>query len=345
MGKHMPNFIKPVIMAAITALFPVIQAGHAYPGSSPDLSGCAMIEDDADRLKCYDALAGRNQEKPETSAASSSGTPEQQVQKQSYLTKLWQLNPETRRGSFALMPHRDNYILPFTYNSTPNPEPFQAGVSGRDTQETEVKYQISLKVKLLEDIFDQNMDLWFGYTQQSFWQLYNFEESAPFRETNYEPELLLNFRTNYRLLGMDGRMITVGFNHQSNGRSEPYSRSWNRIVGNFGFERDNFTLFLKTWYRLPENEEADDNPDLEEFMGYGEIWGYYFWKQHRFGVMLRNNLRTDNNRGALQLEWSFPLVENVSGHIQFFTGYGENLLDYNQSASRISVGFILKDWD
>ena len=60
--------------------------------------------------------------------------------------------------------------------------------------------------------------------------------------------------------------------------------------------------------------------------------------------MFRNNLQVSDNRGALQLEWSLPLIERVSLYAQYFTGYGESLLDYDHSVNRISVGLILVDW-
>jgi phospholipase A1 len=183
-----------------------------------------------------------------------------------------------------------------------------------------------------------------GYTQRSFWQLYDFADSSPFRETDFEPELLLNFRTDYRLLGLRGRFINVGFNHQSNGRSEPLSRSWNRVVANFGFERDSLVFLLNVWYRIPEDEADDDNPNIEDYLGYGQLNAFYLWHGHRFGLLFRNNLRFDDNRSGLQLSWSFPLLARVSGYVQYFHGYGESLLDYNASANRIGIGFLLKEW-
>ncbi len=308
----------------------VIPAGNIRAENPQDLSDCSQIEDNEQRLECYDETAGSEPDK---------------TAKASYLTRLWELDKEVPRGKYSFMPHRSNYILPFAYNDSPNKEPIQAASPGMDVQKNEVKFQISLKIKLWQDIFGQEMDLWFGYTQKSFWQLYNFDASAPFRETNYEPELLLNFRTNYKLLGLKGRIINIGFNHQSNGRSEPLSRSWNRIVGNMGFERGDFTLLLKAWYRIPESSKDDDNPDVTDYMGPGEVWGYYLWKKNRFGVMFRNNFQTDKNRGALQLEWSFPLSEKISGYIQYFTGYGESLLDHDHDVNRISIGLILIDWN
>jgi len=52
------------------------------------------------------------------------------------------------------------------------------------------------QTKLGDDLAGRNGDLWFGYTQVSYWQLFNSEISAPFRETNYEPEVYVSFLTN-----------------------------------------------------------------------------------------------------------------------------------------------------
>lgn len=289
---------------------------------------CSRIENEEERLTCYDEIVRRESNKHD-----------------SYLSKLWELDEDKPRDQYVIMAHRSNYILPVAYNSSPNTSPFQEASTGEDVQETEVKFQISLKIKLWQDILGNDMDLWFGYTQKSFWQLYNFADSSPFRETNYEPELLLNGRTNFRFLGMNARTMNVGFNHQSNGRSKPFSRGWNRIVGTVGLEKDNFILLFKAWYRIPERAEKDDNPDIDDYMGYGEIWGYYVWNGYRLGAMLRNNLKSSDNRGALQLEWSIPITKKVGVYIQYFNGYGESLLDYDHSVNRIAIGFILTDWN
>jgi phospholipase A1 len=308
------------------------------------LLDCSRIEDDAERLACYDEVLSRTSNEAAPAVKQPQDKRQYTAGNGSYLSQLWDLDENAPRDKYVIMTHRSNYILPFSYNSSPNADPIQEAI-GQDVLENEVKFQISQKVKLWQDVLDKEMDLWFGYTQKSFWQLYNSQDSAPFRETNYEPEFLLNFRTNFRFLTMNARNVNVGFNHQSNGRSEPLSRSWNRIVANVGLERGSFTMLLKTWYRIPESRQEDDNPDIDEYMGPGEIWAYYFWKGHRFGAMLRNNLRLGHNRGALQLEWSFPLVKRVSGYIQYFTGYGESMVDYDHTVDRISAGFILRDWN
>jgi phospholipase A1 len=313
--------------------------------TSQDMAECAKIEDDAERLKCYDKITGRKSRDIEPVKESVERPPEEKGEKASYFSQVWELDEKARRGEHPIKIHRSNYVLPFTYNESPNARAVREADPDKDLKKPEVTFQLSLKVKLWQDILNQKMDLWFGYTQRSFWQFYNFEDSSPFRETNYEPELLLNFRTDYNILGLRGRFINLGFNHQSNGQSEPLSRSWNRAVLNFGFEKDPFCFLLKTWYRIPESVEDDDNPHIEKYLGYGEIWAYYFLKKHRFGLMLRNNLSFHTNRGALQAEWSFPLFKQIAGYLQYYLGYGENLLDYNHSVNRIGIGFILADWN
>jgi phospholipase A1 len=337
--------IKNVLLGTtVLALVVFIAAdGAAEMDLSFGMNECAKITDDAERLKCFDELSGQGStERLQVPEEDTKQPAEKEAP--SYLSRLWELDKESRRRKFPITPYRSSYFLPVTYNSTPNEGPIKEADPSKEVQNYEVKFQISLKVKLWQDVLGKKMDLWVGYTQLSFWQLYNTEDSSPFRETNYEPELLLNFRTDYHLLGLRGRYINIGFNHQSNGRAEPLSRSWNRVVANFGFERNNFIFTLNTWYRIPEKEEDDDNPNIEDYVGYGQINFYYIWREHRLGLLLRNNLDFHDNKGALQLEWSFPLFKWVCGYIQYFGGYGENLLDYNASTNRIGVGFILKDW-
>jgi len=262
--------------------------------------------------------------------------------KPSYFTALWQLDPQTRPTMPGVTYHRSNYALVLSYNQFPNPAPLQEVDPTKTLVKPEVTFQLSFKARLWRDILGKNLCLWAAYTQRSFWQLYNFNDSSPFRDTNYEPELLLTLGTHVDILGLDLRFLQAGFNHQSNGQSEPLSRSWNRVVANVGLERGDFSLLLKGWVRLRDAD--DDNPGMTHYLGYGEVWGYYFLKHHRLGLMVRDNLNFHENRGAVQLEWSFPMFAMIAGYVQYYLGYGESMLDYNHRVHRIGIGFILADW-
>ncbi len=259
------------------------------------------------------------------------------------------LNPKSpQRLNWFIEPHRPNYVLPVSYIKDPSQnlqnEAEAAGAEGGKMQEIEVKFQISLKLAAAHDLIQGNGDLYFAYTQVSVWQAYNADNSSPFRDTNYEPEMFLSFDTDYNVLGLHGRLASLGIVHQSNGRSDVLSRSWNRIYANLVLERGNFVTSVKPWYRIPEDEEEDNNPDIADYYGYGELRMAYKWKEHVFATLMRYNFDFSDSKGAVELDWSFPLAGPVKGFVQYFDGYGETLLDYNERDTRIGIGFLLADW-
>lgn len=254
---------------------------------------------------------------------------------------------QTRYHPFTLTAHRRNYILPLTYNHNTNGKPFD--VDNKDVKNVEVKFQFSFKFPLWNNIIG-DADLWGAYTNLSFWQAYNATHSNPFRETNHEPELFLSFQGKREILGFKNSHNTLGIVHQSNGRNSSRSRSWNRVYLNMAFEQGNFAFAIKPWYRIPEDDKnsstdpsGDDNPDIDKYMGYGELSAGYKWNEHLLSMMLRNNLRSSGNKGAIQLDWTFPLTRRIKGYVQYFNGYGESLIDYNASVNRVGVGIVLTD--
>jgi phospholipase A1/A2 len=335
--KHFFSIILFVCLLGILSCpLPVESAGNT--------DACAAIVEDVARLRCYDEANKRKLDEP-AGTASAPVVQAQAKKEPSYLSKKWQLDEESRKTPFAIVPHRANYFLALEYNFNPNREPYEEAYPNFDMQSAEVKFQLSLKVKLWESMLGSKTDLWFGYTQLSFWQLYNTSESCPFLETNYEPEILFNYRMDADIFGLiRNRFIQVGFDHQSNGLGGSLSRSWNRIVANFGFERGPFDMVLKTWLRIPENEDTDDNPDILAYLGYGEIQMGYHYRDWAIAAMFRNNLRLDNNRSGLELDLSFPLVKSINGYVQYFAGYGQSLIDYDHFDSSIGAGVLIKDW-
>ncbi len=345
-------------LAAVLALvagLPVTAAAGA--------NDCVRIVDDASRLACYDRAAGRAATAPSPSPATAPApTPAAQAEPaatplaiaveppsagDSALSQLWELDPADKHGTFKLLPYKQNYLLPARFTTSANTLPNSPGVENGLTtplavQATEAKFQLSVKLKAWENIFGDNGDLWFGYTQQSSWQLYNNDESRPFRESDYAPEAMLAFRTDYDIFGWRWRLLNLGFVHQSNGRAVPLSRSWNRVYAQFGFERGDFTVLAQPWYRLKENAASDDNPDIGDYMGFGDLRVVYANKGHVYSALGRYSF--SDNRGGLELEWAFPLIGPLKGYLQFTTGYGESLIDYNHSQSTIGLGVLLLPW-
>jgi len=251
---------------------------------------------------------------------------------------------------FVITPHRRNYILPYTHTSKLNRKAYEfTGDWADEAKQYEAKLQLSIKVPLNhKDLFRDNDALYLGFTLQSWWQVYASEISAPFRETNYQPELFYLTGLDWHPMGGNTGLV-LGIEHQSNGRTQRLSRSWNRIYSSFLYEKGDFALSFRPWYRLKEDKkkepldsEGDDNPDIEAYMGHFELKTIYRSKEHEYGVMWRNNLRSDN-KGAIELDWSFPLYGHLKGFVQYFNGYGESLVDYNISQQRIGIGILLTD--
>ncbi|SHF03123.1 phospholipase A1 [Microbulbifer donghaiensis] len=252
---------------------------------------------------------------------------------------------EAASNPFTLASHKVNYLLPAVYNPSPN----KAGLEGVEfagetldkLDKVEVQFQLSVQVPVWRGFLGQASFMSVAYTNRSFWQAYNSEISAPFRETNHEPELIMTWLNDWSLFGWQNVANQVAINHQSNGRSEPLSRSWNRIYTNLLFEKDDrYFISFKPWYRIPEKREKDDNPDIEAYLGHFELTGAYRCGGHQYGIMLRNNLRSDN-RGAVELRWSFPIGSRVRGYVKYFNGYGESLIDYDESVQTLGFGFEL----
>jgi len=253
-----------------------------------------------------------------------------------------------KNNPFVITAHKPNYVLPLTYNANPNEVPF-AGLGGA-LQNLEVKFQLSMKFQLASGVLGRNSLLFLAYTNQPYWQAYNSEFSSPFRETNHEPEMFLLLPQEWSVMGLQSRVIALGLNHQSNGRTGSQSRSWNRLYANFVFEQDNMVFSFRPWYRIPEEAKTgtndpsgDDNPQLEDYIGHGEFRTIYKRGLHTYSLMLRSNLSSPN-RGAIELNWSFPMGERLKGYLQYFSGYGESLIDYDAQVNRLGMGIALTDW-
>jgi phospholipase A1 len=328
--------------------------------SPVDIRACSAIETDSQRLLCYDKAVGRESMPQAVKKTDPSGhsvsvdlatrNSEDAPRPLSLLDSRWELSPESKLGTLNLRGYKPTYVLPVFATNKQNdrpssPAPDHTVATPQSLDNVEAKFQISLKTKAVENLFGDNGDIWVGYTQSSRWQVYNKDNSRPFRETNYEPEALLVFRTNYSILGWTGKMLDIGINHQSNGRPDPLSRSWNRVVADIGFEREDWTVMLRPWWRVPEARKDDDNPDIKNYMGRGEVTVVHEMGRQEFSLTARHSFRGgDDSHGSLRGSWSFPVVNNLRGYLEVFHGYGESLIDYNHKATYLGVGISLLDW-
>ncbi|MBL3558013.1 MULTISPECIES: phospholipase A [Marinobacter] len=363
--------------AVATAEESQLQSEKSFNDVTPEQ--CALISDGVQRLACYDAIndpteAREQAQEDELDAVSDSvealeyeeladaedgdeavedletgGEGDDSGVMSALMNRYVAAEKAIFSFSGSFVGHRPMYILPFSYMKNANREPSspRTGTTGYDygIDNQEAKYQISFKVPLLTGWLDDRTTMWFGYTQKSFWQVYNTDDSAPFRETNFEPEIFLRHALNYDFGPGTLSGVTLGLNHVSNGQSEPRSRSWNRIVASAAYSYDRWLFMVQPWYRLPENSSEDDNEDIERYLGHANYLAIYKWSDDRtLSLTLQNNLRSDNNKTSIELGYSFPMGETIKGYVQYFNGYGESLIDYNERIQRIGIGIMLNDW-
>jgi phospholipase A1 len=342
----------------------LLLALSAQAADTDPLSRCTAISDREQRWRCYDEVTSV----PSSEKSNDSLAEDACGAGYTSLSRQWNTRPNCERKLYHLMPYKQNYLIA-RYSNNPDSHPVTANLGpapDQEVEQTELKFQVSIKVKVAEQMGNL-ADLWFGYTQQSSWQVFNGANVRPFRDTDYEPELILGFplRAPGSALGLAPRMVNFGLVHQSNGQRDPFERSWNRVYGQIGLDRDvdkaqeRFAVLLRTWYRLPEGSSQDNNPDIQHYLGNGDL--LFFWRHgdSNASALLRNNLQTHDNRGSLQLNWSIPITRvpsldsvnvlplierDLRFYVQFFTGYGETLIDYNHYQTTIGIGIMLTDW-
>ena len=266
------------------------------------------------------------------------------------MTERWELDTTAVRGTFLITPYKPIYILLGKYSSNPNEQPSSENESpeyitpdGVNYDNMELKFQLSFKTKVLQKILWGKADLWVAYTQKSFWQIYNTELSRPFREINYEPEVILNFPVKFRFFGFKTPMVGIAFNHLSNGKSEPFSRSLNRVILQAGLERKNWTVYVRSWYGM--SDYGSDNPDISDYMGRGDLNVIYAKNGNVFSFIGGYNMKFNSNpKGSSEFSWSYPIKNNLKGFLQISHGYGESLIDYNHLQTTVGLGVSLIEW-
>ena len=278
------------------------------------------------------------------------------------LSRFWELEPSSDCGTFGLRGYRPMSLSVIGSDSV-NMQPTSPSAGHTGTYQpyttSETRIQLSVRTKVAQGLLtggDPNRldSLWFSYSQQSYWQLFNNDLSRPFRATDHEPELTYIFPVEAALpSGWRLRYGGVSLNHQSNGQSLPLSRSWNRVIARAGLELDNtVAINASLWQRLPEDADSDDNPDIADLVGRAEIsaaWNIN--PRNTLALTVRHSLKADAN-GSVRLGWLHKIGTasdndgrgSLRFHTELFSGYGDSLMDYNRRRTVLSVGLTLLDW-
>ena len=280
----------------------------------------------------------------------------------SALSRFWELEAGSDCGTFGIRGYRPislSLVGADGVNNRPVSEnPTNVATATQAYNTTETRIQLSVRTKIAQSLLTQGHptlkdSLWFGYTQQSYWQLFSPHISRPFRTTDHAPEVVYVYPTDAQLpWGWRWRYSGVGVVHQSNGQSLPLSRSWNRTYLMTGMELGNqWSVNARIWKRIPEKAESDDNPGISDYVGRGELSA--FWnlnRDHTLGVTLRHSL-SSTSRGSVRLEWMQSLGAGLGGgksnlrlHTQLFSGYGDSLVDYNRKRTVFTLGLSLVDF-
>jgi phospholipase A1 len=299
---------------------------------------------------------------PATALAESSGPIVRGCNNPNYSpwNRFWELTEATDCDTFSLRGYRPNSVSLVNgdrVNRSPqSPSPDHQTKSPTDYSLTEGRINISVRTKVLSGLLAKSPErrdsIWFGYSQQSYWQIFTESLSRPFRSTDHEPEVMYVYPILKALPGgWNWSYGGIGAVHQSNGQSLPLSRSWNRIYLMAGFEKgDKYVVNARIWKRVSESAEADDNPGISSYIGRAEVQG--IWnvnKDHTLSATVRHSLDS-HGRGSVRLEWFRTLGKGLAGgrsnlrlHTQIFSGYGDTLLDYNYKRTVFSVGLSLLD--
>ena len=241
------------------------------------------------------------------------------------------------RNPFGIAFNQPNYLLPFYYTGNPNSGVLAGNTpNGQPVSSNEFKFQISLKAPVFEHIMHMPLDLYLGYTQLSYWQLY--QKLPYFRESNYQPEIFFSYRPHRNW------QVNLGVVHESNGRGGELERSWNRAYGQITLSGDNWLFYVKPWLLIFKRQSADlHNPDITRFMGHEELLYAHQLGRASLSLQVRNAERLFS-RASFTANFSIPMTKKLQFMVQGFSGYGQSLIEYNHHTNSLGVGIGLSNW-
>jgi outer membrane phospholipase A len=214
------------------------------------------------------------------------------------------------------------------------------------------KFQFSFKYRLfnpkgyLSEIAPWVTGFHLGYTQRSIWDLEG--DSKPFDDTSYMPEafyLLPKLDLNLARISAFG--IQGGFQHESNGRAGTASRSTNYLyvkpIMGVHLTGPYHMKIAPKIYTYVENED-ENNADLADYRGYVDL---EVGIMNPEGLALNSHLWWAREGASVQLDLTYPMTRllgkslNFYLQAQYFSGYAETLIRYNERHDAFRLGFAI----
>ncbi len=215
------------------------------------------------------------------------------------------------------------------------------GVAGTGT--AGAKLQVSIDFRLLGRADGPRLD--FAYTQAMFWAI--DRPSAPFRATNYSPEIFVDLPVG-EALNVGALNVGAGYRHDSNGGGPASSVDVNRLYlrasGAFTLGRGwELSVTPKAWIYFGEHGNA---PGLERYWGNAALAASIGQRDGlKFVISGRGNFGTGRGGVEAFLSWPVARIGDRLPHLylfgQMFSGYGEALSDYRISATHARIGIAL----
>jgi len=213
-------------------------------------------------------------------------------------------------------------------------------LGGKPTQyNSDVKFQISFQQRLTKSVLPGHTYLYLFYSQKAMWNV--LERSLPFHDLNFNPGIGVS-----RFIILKNRLVgkaTMMIEHESNGRDGIASRSWNKISwAGEAYISPFLMAHAKFWIPIIDGEY---NRDILKYMGISQAgfqakslddkWVLDMTLVKRQGWNLNFNT-------IIQLGYRINHNSNQFIMLQYYNGYGESMLDYNQYHSRIRFGLLIR---
>ncbi|MBS5436628.1 MAG: phospholipase A [Muribaculaceae bacterium] len=224
--------------------------------------------------------------------------------------------------------YKDNY---FIFGTSVNHTPTKTN--------TDIKFQISIQQRLTRSTLPFGTYLYLFYSQKCWWNV--LENSMPMVDLNFNPGIGLAkplFVKN-RYVGK----VTLMAEHESNGRDGLASRSWNKISLAASIMIDpQVTVHGKVWIPIVDGQ---NNRDILDYSGIYQVGTEFTSRNRRFTasvVLVKRRGWKLNYNTIIELGYRIFRRDNQFLFLQFYNGYGECMLDYNQFRSRVRVGIVIK---